>query len=60
MKYDIINDIKLLATIYRRLSKCFEVIRSNVALQKQVHQNKGRELLSTCKTETFSFAGLSQ
>ena len=39
-KCDVINDVKLFRTVYRRidiLSQIFDVIQSNVALQKQVH-----------------------
>ena len=35
-KCDVINDVKLFLT----LSQIFDVIQSNVALQKQVHWNK--------------------
>ena len=38
MKRDVINDIKLFPTVYRRiLSQIFDVIQSEVALQKQMH-----------------------
>ena len=33
MKCDVINDVKLFPTVYRRI----DVIQSEVALQKQVH-----------------------
>ena len=37
-KRDIINDIKLFPTVYRRIySQIFDVIQSDVVLQKQVH-----------------------
>ena len=38
-KCDVINDIKLYPTVYRRiiLLQIFDVIQSNVALQKQEH-----------------------
>ena len=39
MKCDVINDVKIFPTVYRRiiLLQIFDVIQSNVALQKQVH-----------------------
>ena len=36
-KCDVINDIKLFPTVYRRLSQIFDVIQSEITLQNQVH-----------------------
>ena len=36
-KCDIINDIKLFLTVYRKTSQIVDIIQSAVALQKQVH-----------------------
>ena len=39
-KYEVINDVKLFLTVSEDiLSQIFEVIQSDVTLQKQVHQN---------------------
>ena len=34
MECDVINDVKLLPTVYRRISQIFDVIQSDFALQK--------------------------
>ena len=38
-KCDIINDVKLFQTVYRRICcrKYFDIIQSDIVLQKQVH-----------------------